>query len=225
MNKRKCFMLVVVLVVCMATFVVKGYCDRSMRTPEYALEQAGLALQQQDAERFARYVALDVFVLSAYDDGAEQLAQQVTTLHARYPKDYFFWHDAAFMKSYAAAHREAALPFLHSVLDHYFQKETVADSFETNPTVWLAGEIRKFQANGTAEIQSVHIEGDKAFATVAVRGNATVYGKLLDGISLSLELCRQSDGHWQVQRIANAEELTLPITDRAETFWTMQGWQ
>ena len=225
MSKGHKLYVLLLAVLVLAVLGVRGYCYHNEHTPEYALRKVQQAVQEQDEAAFVKYVDVDAFLMQAYDDGAEQLANHVGELHERYPKDYFFWHDSDFMRQYAAEHRSAALPFLHNVLNHYFQDDMTAGSFEENAPAWLAAQMKKFSQSGCVEVQSVHENGERATASLVLHGTDSAYGHLLDQLTVTLELKRQPDGFWRVSRILNAEQLTLPVTDRAEAFWTLQGWQ
>lgn len=225
MRNRKKFGLVCLAILFLTAAGVKGYCYQAVRSPHYTLQQIQESMAEKDQKKFEHYLDVEQFFQQGYDDGSEQLAKHVKELHERYPKDYFFWHEPDFMRSYAAEHRAAALPFVHSVLNDYFASRTQAESFEENPSVWLAGQIEKFREAGSFEIKSIHEDGDQAVVSLVLHGADTSYGRLLENIPLELELERQADGHWRIERILNAEKMTFPVTESAENFWTLQGWQ
>ena len=225
MRNRKKSGLVLLAVIFLAAIGVKGYCYQAVRSPHYTLQQIQESMAEKDQKKFEHYLDVEQFFQQGYDDGSEQLAKHVKELHERYPKDYFFWHEPDFMRSYTEEHRAAALPFVHSVLNDYFASRTQAESFEANPGVWLAGQMEKFRTEGSFEIKSIHEQGNKAVVSLILHGTDTGYGRLLENIPLELELERQPDEHWRIERILNVEELTFPVAESAENFWTLQGWQ
>ena len=216
---------ILVLFALLSGLCVHGYCEHAKHTPEYALQQAGQALLEKDAGKLRQYVAVDAFLQSGYEDGSAEVSARVDELRARYPQDPFFWHETAFMQEYAANHRGYALRFIQQMLTDYLKDTAPAATSEAAPEAWLAREFSCVLLHSQAELGPLRVSGDKAQAGVMLRGDDSKYGRLADGLTLQLELMHQPEGHWRVMRIINAAELTVPVTDRAEAFWTMQGWQ
>jgi len=203
----------------------KGYCYYSERTPEYALSQAAKAIREKDDGLLVQYVDVEGLFAAAYDEGAEELAKEVENLHAMYPEDFFFWHDTAFMRDYAKKHRGYALKLLQGIRQAYFTGAAPAASIEENPATWLAGETEKFQRESEGECQEIREAGNKAYARILIHGKDSDYGKLADQLLFELELEKQPDGRWKILRVSNVKELVYPVTESAEKYWPMQGWQ
>ena len=199
-------------------------------SPRYAVNQAGLAVIERDAVKLARYADAEKIFEYAYDDTAKELAARVEELNRRYPEDFFFHHDSAFMEKYAQDGRALALSLWQGACHEYFTQENIKDTpYEKgkNPSKFLASEAKKLMDNAEAECVSIEEKDDRAVATIVIHGKDTDYGRLTNGLIFRLELGRE-DGDWRIIRIANiadAEELFLPIVDSAEIYWTLQGWQ
>lgn len=204
---------------------VSGYCYHSQRTPGYALEQAAKAIRDRDEGILIQYVDVEGFLEAAYDEGSEELSINVEKLHALYPEDFFFWHDTAFMRQYTREHRAFALNLLQGIRHAYFTRAVPASSIEENPVTWLAGETAKFQENSEGECTGIREEGQKAYATILIHGKDTDYGRLADKLVFELELEKQPNGQWKILRVSNVKDLVYPVTDSAEKYWPMQGWQ
>ena len=202
-----------------------GYCYHSERTPEYALEQAAKAVREKDEGLLVEYVDVEGLFAAAYDEGSEELAKEVEHLHAMYPEDFFFWHDTAFMRDYTKQHRGYALKLLQGIRQAYFTETPPAASIEENPATWLAGEVLKFRRESEGECTNIREEGTKAYASILIHGKDSDYGKLADKLLFELELEKQPDGKWKIRRISNVKELVYPVTESAEKYWPMQGWQ
>lgn len=206
-------------------FGASGYCDHSERTPEYALSQAAKAIRERDDALLVQYVDVEGFLAAAYDEGSEELAKEVEHLHAMYPEDFFFWHDTAFMRDYAKTHRSYALKLLQGIRQAYFMGTEPAASIEENPATWLAGEVEKFRQVSEGECMAIREAGNRAYASILIHGNGTDYGNLADKLLFELELEKQADGRWKILRVSNVKELVYPVTESAEKYWPMQGWQ
>lgn len=215
------------LVLCLAVLLVVlvgGYCFSAVQSPEYALEQAAKAFRERDEMTFLQYVEADALVAEAYDESAKELAENIAALRERYPEDFFFHHDTAFMLDYTREHRKEALQLIQAVRRAYFMGEAPAESFEAGPPSWLSGEVAKFGACSQGECVQMVQDGERAVAEIHITGDGTDYGRMADGLVFQLELHRQN-GDWKIVRIANVKDLLFPVTDSAETFWTVQGWQ
>ncbi|MBR3456658.1 MAG: hypothetical protein IKH16_00645 [Selenomonadaceae bacterium] len=202
-----------------------GYCYHSERTPEYALAQAAKAVREKDESLLVQYVDVENLFEAAYDEGAEELAKEVENLHAMYPEDFFFWHDTAFMRQYAKDHRVYAMRLLQGIRQAYFTETPPAASIEENPATWLGGETEKFRENVEGECTGIREEGNKAYASILVHGKDTDYGRLADNLLFELEMGKGADGRWKILRVSNVKDLVYPVTESAEKYWPMQGWQ
>ncbi|MBQ1510519.1 MAG: hypothetical protein IIZ54_06455 [Selenomonadaceae bacterium] len=222
MKKTIGFLLGVLLCIGIAA---SGYCCYSERTPEYALSQAAKAVREKDDALLVQYVDVEGLFAAAYDEGSEELAKEVENLHAMYPEDFFFWHDTAFMREYTKEHRTYALRLLQGIRQAYFTQTPPAASIEENPVTWLAGETEKFQQESEGECTGIREEGDKAYASILIHGRDTDYGRLADKLLFELELEKQPDGKWKIMRVSNVKDLVYPVTESAEKYWPMQGWQ
>ena len=222
MKKAVGILLGLVLVLGLAAI---GYCYRSERTPEYALSQAGKAIREKDEALLVQYVDVEQLFDAAYDEGSEELAKNIEELHAMYPEDFFFWHDTAFMRQYAKDHRVYALRLLQGIRQAYFTGAKPAASIEENPATWLSGEAVKFQEESDGECTGIRMEGNRAYASILIHGKDTDYGRLADNLLFELEMEKQADGRWKILRVSNVKDLVYPITESAEKYWPMQGWQ
>lgn len=217
--------LLVLLVVIVAAAGASAYAYQAERTPEYALEQLGVAIAQRDGAAVARYVDVDSVITQSYDESTAILVDQIAELHAQYPQDWFFRHDSAFMRDYIAQRRSDDLVFIHRCLDFYGDGDLTPISRSDGQAKWLADETVKFRDNYSCELQGVQVKGQKAEATLVFTGKDTDYGRLVPQLRAVIELEQQKDGHWQIKRFANVPEMFAPIVKGIEDYWTLQGWQ
>ena len=208
---------------CLLLAVSAVFAEAEKDSPEYALKQAAMAVRQKDEILLTKFVNENAFFAVAYDDGATALAENIADLKRRYPDDPFFWHDTDFMKDYAAQHKTYAMSLIKGIRHAYFNDMPPA-SLEENPALFLAEELRTFISESDGEIIDLKRQGDAARARVKITGSQSDYGRLTDGLVFEFSLRREKTG-WQIEKIENADELLLPVTDSAEKFWTLKGWQ
>lgn len=224
-KKHTPYILIAVLLV--ALFAVCGlvYAKSAEHTPAYAIEQIAAAIQAKDEETLARYVDLDGLSAATYDEGTAILARDIEKLHALYPADWFFRHDTAFMQSYIAARREGDLALIRHTLTFYFHPDETPVARADGDAHWLANEARAFEDHYTAKLTDIKQNDGSAIATIELTGDESDYGKLVPALTLQVELTEQADGHYQLTRILNGEDIFYPIVQGIEDYWTLQGWQ
>lgn len=195
-------------------------------SPEAAVKELQQAVIERDLSRISSCTDMEAFLADTYDNSAREMSSVIGELHQRYPDDPFFWHDTEFMQQYAKDHRDISLMFINKILGYYFSNTVPAATYDENPESWLSGELKKLHDACKAEIQDIH-RADASHAEVALylKGDGSPYGALTDGIVLKLSMEQQKDGTWKFIRIANIRELIFPVADKAEMFWTLQGWQ
>ena len=81
-RRRRQALLVLILVILVLSAFFGWHLYAQKRTPEYALEQAVVAVQKKDADRFRHYVNLDLVTSRGYDDLTADLLSYDTTLTA-----------------------------------------------------------------------------------------------------------------------------------------------
>ena len=214
--------LAVLLMLCAYT----GYGFWKEHTPEAALTYIAHAVAAEDREAFDQYVDMDAVLAGLAEDSAELLAENIDALHARYPSDWFFRHDAAFMRDYMAARRAADIAFARAMLDYYFDSARVPVSRTDGEARWASDEMRAFASAYSVTVGAVRTDGDRAYADVVLHGNDSTYGRLMPTVALTLELARTADGHWKLVRIRTAadEDGFFALVDAAERYWILQGW-
>lgn len=204
-----------------------GYCYHRDRTPEAALQQIARAVTTEDRQLFDAYVDTDTVLTSMHADVTALLADNIATLHERHPHDWFFHHDSTFMRAYMAEHRTEQIDYARAVLDFYLDVARVPVTREDGNARWGSDEMRAFAAHYTMRLEPAVITGDRATVDLAVHGDDTDYGRLLPAGSATMELTRQSDGHWKLTRIntdtARADGF-YAFVDAAERYWDLQGW-
>ena len=202
-----------------------AYAKSAERTPEYAMEKIVQAVHDKDAETLARYVDTEGLAAASYDEGTAILARDIEKLHALYPADWFFRHDTAFMKNYIADRRDSDLALIGRTLTFYLQPKETPVTRTDGEAHWLANETRKFEDHYTAKVTGIEENGGTAVATIEITGDDSDYGKLVPSLTVKAELTQQADGHYQLTRITNGEDIFYPIVKGIEDYWTLQGWQ
>lgn len=219
-----------VLVLAVAALIggaYKGYCDRRDRTPDYALAEIARAVQTEDRALFETYVDVDAVLAAMHEDATALLADNIEALHERYPADWFFHHDGAFMRSYMAERRAADIAFARAALDYYFDDARVPVTKEDGAARWGSDEMRAFAASYAIVPGTADVQGERARVTCLVRGDGSAYGRLMPEGSVTLELKRQEDGRYKLVRIRTDAEHPYgfyAMIDGAERYWELQGW-
>lgn len=202
-----------------------GFTYTSQRTPEYAIEQLGKGIATHDATAVKKYADVDQLIDTTYDEGTDLLANNIGDLQQKYPEDWFFRHDTAFMKDYIANRSSDDKMFIHRAIEFYLDPKIQPLSESDSQAKWIAGEMDKFEQNYSAKLVAMKKHGDKAEATVDIQGADTDYGKLVPELTLELELSQAADGHWKVTQVRNVKDAFYPVVDGIENYWTLQGWQ
>lgn len=223
MKRRKGFIAILILV--LVAIGVSGYCYQSARTPEYALDQLMEGVKEHDESKVQRYADLSSIVMTSYDMSTEILARDIGVLQKEYPEDWFFRHDTAFMKKYIAERRNDDIVFINRSLEFFLNPSLTPIGENDQKAQWLAGEADKFTQHYTAKLDNVERKGDWAEATFTIKGDDSDYGRLVPEMTVKAELMQHEDGHFQVMRISNIEEMFPPVVKGIEDYWTLQGWQ
>ena len=79
-QRRRLYLLLLLIAAFIGTAIWYGFFYT--RTPEYALKQLTIAMEQHDTERFQKYVNMDVLASRAYDDLTVDLFAYDSTLTA-----------------------------------------------------------------------------------------------------------------------------------------------
>lgn len=223
MKRRKGFIAILILV--LVAIGVSGYCYQSARTPEYALNQLMEGVKEHDESKVQRYADLSSLVTTSYDMSTDILARDIGVLQKEYPDDWFFRHDTAFMKKYIADRRSDDIVFINRSLEFFLNPSLTPIGENDQKAQWLAGEADKFTQHYTAKLEGVERKGDWAEATFTIKGDDSDYGRLVPEMTVKAELMQHEDGHFQVMRISNIEEMFPPVVKGIEDYWTLQGWQ
>lgn len=223
MKRRKGFIAILILV--LVAIGVSGYCYQSARTPEYALDQLMEGVKEHDESKVQRYADLSSIVTTSYDMSTEILARDIGVLQKEYPDDWFFRHDMTFMKKYIAERRNDDIVFINRSLEFFLNPSLTPIGENDQKAQWLAGEADKFTQHYTAKLDNVERKGDWAEATFTIKGDDSDYGRLVPEMTVKAELMQHEDGHFQVMRISNIEEMFPPVVKGIEDYWTLQGWQ
>lgn len=204
-----------------------GYCYHRDRTPEATLYRIVRAVTTEDRDLFDEYVDADAVLTAMHTDVSDLLADNIAALHERHPRDWFFRHDAAFMRDYMAEHRTAYVDLARMVLTYYFDTERVPVTKEEGSARWCSDEARAFAAHYTVSMEPAAIVGDRATMVCLVHGDDSDYGRLLPEGSLTMELVRQESGRWKLVRIRTdtvREHGFYSFVDAAERYWELRGW-
>lgn len=214
------------LVLCLTGCSSATKASEDVISPDTAIRELQQAVAERDWDKVSSCFDVDSFLADTYDRSARETAIVINELHQRYPEDPFFWHDTEFMQQYAKEHRDISLLFINRILGFYFSKTAPAAAYDDNPESWLSGELAKIHGACKAEILDINqTDATHATAILSLKGDGTPYGDLTDGIDLKLAMELKEDGKWKFTHIANIPELIFPVADKAEMFWTLQGWQ
>lgn len=197
-SKRWFFLLFLTISLSLGTVV--WYFGFFTRTPEYALEQANLAWQEKDGEKFKHYVNLSLLTSRAYDDLTVDLFAYDSTLTPQ--------SKVMFEKFYILIKPQLSQGTEDTIL------KRIADGSWSLPegTDILKGRqlgidyerfLERSQLRNTTflGVAKVNRHGNSALADVTIREDYTQ-----TEFTLTLSMEKAEDGHWQVAYIKNYKQ-------------------
>ncbi len=210
----------------------KYYMYRQERTSVYAMEQIVEALATKDQAIFEEFVDVDAVLLSMHENAAGLFSEHMGALHERYPDDWFFRHDVAFMQGYMAERRTRDIDAARRMIAFYFDEDRLPVTRADGAARWGADEMRAFAEHYTVQAKTYMkdgaAEGAAVTYTVTVTGDDSTYGQLLPTGDFYLLLRRQEDGRFRLVGVMVREDAYAhgfyPLVDAAERYWALQGW-
>ena len=188
-------------------------------SPEAALNEIKIALAERNETKLSARVDMDEFFSQTYDAATVELAKNYDAYKEKYPDDPYFQHSAEFLTEYNAEHKERHLKFLDGVKDSFFDKIPAPEIPEENPTAYVADEFEKICAVTSATVTDTIIDGDRATVVVDVRGDNSLRGLFVGQWTFNLAFHRDEQNRWHFDEIANLDELTPALVDKAELVW------
>ena len=209
--KLKLFVFVMILSVFVTGFGLQD-------SPEAALNEIKIALNERDETKLSRRVNIDEFFSQIYDATTIELAKNYDDYHEKYPDDPYFNHSAEFLTEYNAVHKERHLKFADEVKESFFAKVPAPSKPEKNPTAYVADEFDKICAVTSATVKDTIVDGDDATLVLDVRGDNSLRGHFVGRLTFKLAFHR--DGElWRLKSLENLDELTPVLVDKAELVW------
>ncbi|MBR1646078.1 MAG: hypothetical protein IJ685_04785 [Selenomonadaceae bacterium] len=188
-------------------------------SPEAALNEIKIALAERDEKKISARVDMDKFFSQTYDAATVELAKNYDAYKEKYPDDPYFQHSAEFLTEYNAEHKARHLKFLDGVKDSFFDKIPAPEVPEDNPTAYVADEFQKICDATTATVKETIFEGDKATVVLDVHGDNSLRGMFVGQWTFKLAFHRDEKNLWHFDGIANLDELTPALVDKAEIVW------
>ena len=188
-------------------------------SPEAALNEIKISLAERDKTKLSARLDIDEFFSQTYDAVTVELAKNYETYKTKYPDDPYFQHSAEFLTEYNAVHKERHLKFLDGVKASFFDKIPAPEIPEENPTAYVADEFKKICDATTATVKETLVDGDKATVVLDVRGDNSMRGMFIGQWTFKLSFHRDEKNLWHFDEIANLDELTPALVDKAEIVW------
>lgn len=188
-------------------------------TPEAALNDIRLALDERDATKLSERVDLDKFFTTTYDATILELAEDYEAYRTKYPDDPYFQHSGEFITTYNAQHKRAHLKFLDDVQESFFAKMPEPSTPEDNPTAYVANEFEKIRQATDVTIKETRIDDDEATIVLDVQGDSSLRGRLIGQMTFELGFTRDDKDRWHFNEIKNLDELMPALVDKAEVVW------
>lgn len=199
-SKSSRWQLLLFLVLAVSIGTAAWYFGFFYRTPEYALEQAKLAWQAKDEEKFKQYVNLNLLTSRAYDDLTVDLFAYDATLNAQ--------SKVMFEKFYILIKPQLSQGTEETILRRLTTGSwTLPEGADILKGRQLGIDYERFlersQLRNTTflEITKVDRHGSTALAEVKVREDYTQ-----TDFTMVLSMEKADDGHWQVAYIKNYKE-------------------
>ena len=172
-----------------------GCCRQRERTADYALVQIARAVQTEDRALFEQYVDTEAVLAGMHEDAAALIADNIDALHERHPSDWFFRHDAAFLRAYMAERRTADIAFARMMLDYAADPVRVQEGRAEADCIVRGNETTYGQLLPEASVTlELTRQADGRYRLTRVRTDA-----------------RRPNGFFAV-------------IDAAERYWELQGW-
>ena len=111
------------------------------------------------------------------------------------------------------------MKFLDGVKDSFFDKIPAPEIPEENPTAYVADEFQKICDATTATVKETIFDGDKATVVLDVHGDNSLRGMFVGQWTFKLAFHRDEKNQWHFDEIANLDELTPALVDKAEIVW------
>lgn len=204
-RRRQALLILVLLILALGAFFGwHSYAEK--RTPEYALEQAAIAVQKKDADSFRHYVNLDLVTSRGYDDLTADLLSYDTTLTAV--------NKATYEKFYITVKPQLTSGTQDTILRRVSSGEwSLPEGTDILKGRQLGIDYERFLARSQMRntslvgIGKVTRDGTAATAEIEVRDDWT-------GTSFTLEAAMEqaTDGHWQVTYLKNYRDYLDAIT-------------
>ncbi len=188
-------------------------------SPEAALNEIKIALAERNETKLSARVDMDEFFSQTYDAATVELAKNYDAYKEKYPDDPYFQHSAEFLTEYNAEHKDRHLKFLDGVKDSFFDKIPAPEIPEDNPTAYVADEFQKICDATTATVKETIFDGDKATVVLDVHGDNSLRGMFVGQWIFKLAFHRDEKNLWHFDEIANLDELTPALVDKAEIVW------
>ena len=205
-RRRRQALLVLILVILALGAFFGWHLYAQKRTPEYALEQAVVAVQKKDADRFRHYVNLDLVTSRGYDDLTADLLSYDTTLTAV--------NKAAYEKFYITVKPQLTSGTQDTILRRVSSGEwSLPEGTDILKGRQLGIDYERFLARSQLRntsfvgIGKVTEDGTTATAEIEIRDDWT-------GTSFTLEAAMEqaTDGHWQVAYLKNYRDYLDAVT-------------
>ena len=195
-RRRQALLILVLLILALGAFFGwHSYAEK--RTPEYALEQAAIAVQKKDADSFRHYVNLDLVTSRGYDDLTADLLSYDTTLTAV--------NKAAYEKFYITVKPQLTSGTQDTILRRVSSGEwSLPEGTDILKGRQLGIDYERFlersQIRNTSLVKLGAVERNGHTATASAD---IVEDYTQTPYTLQLVMEQAEDGHWQVVYIQN----------------------
>lgn len=201
----------------LAVILIAG-CGNYEDSPEKALEEIQIALNNKNYSKLAERVDLENFFGDVYDSATVELAKNYDEYKQLYPEDPYFQHNKDFLLNYNVEYREMHLKFLRDVHEAYFKNIPAPVNPEDNPPAYVADEFEKVRAATTMTMKSIVTDENKAVMTVEIKGDDSVRGQFIGTVNFEISFHKKNN-KWRVDKIENLDELMPALVDKAEKVW------
>ena len=208
------------LIVALIAILISG-CGQP-QTPQSALDEILIALNERDEQKFNSHVDMNNFLVTTHNDVSAEILKNFDDYKAKYPQDPFFQNSIPFVKDYLNKYRDEHINLTSTALNAYFDKNLKSPKdFVDNPAAWIASEFKHVHNACTSKVTASDVKDNSAVITLEVTGDNSIYGKLIGNLTFKLYFERRND-QWYLTKIANIDELIDDVVDKAEIVWPNQ---
>ncbi len=194
-------------------------CQKEQDSPETALNEIKIALNERDLTKLSKRVDVDKFFSVTYDDATKEIAEHYSEYKLKYPEDPYFQHDIGFIEKYNAKNKAEHLWFAEKVKYAYLARAADPNQPQENLPAYVANELEEIFKAAEVTIRGTRIEGNEAILILDIQDETSNHKSIVGEMTFKLRFIRGENNLWHFEKIDNMDELMPTFVDKAEILW------